>query len=133
MGLKVIHHVCIQTENYKESLEFYTEILEFELVKETKNFHNRKFNSWLKLGTFTIELQTNKNHETLKPWSSLNAGVVHMCFLVDNVHEEFDRIINLGYLDFKVKNGEIKYMVEDEYLFKIIAPEGTEIEIRDVN
>jgi glyoxylase I family protein len=132
MGIKIMHHVCIQTEKYEQSLEFYTKILGFELVTETPNFHERNFNTWLRLGTFMIELQTGKNGDKLKSWSSLNEGIVHMCFLVDNVQEEFDRIKKLGYTNFKIKNGQIVYKVEDGYLFKIKAPEGTEIEIRDL-
>jgi glyoxylase I family protein len=131
MGTKMIHHVCIQTESYRESLEFYTKILDFKIVQETKNFHNRDFNTWLRLGTFMIELQTNKKEDKLNNWNELNEGIVHMCFLVDNVQEEFDRIKELGYTKFKVKNGKALYKVEDKYLFKIKAPEGTEIEIRD--
>ncbi|MDT8717662.1 VOC family protein [Clostridium sp. 19966] len=132
MSVKMIHHVCIQTEKYSESLEFYTKILGFELVSETTNFHKRDYNTWLKLGSFMIELQTSKKGEKLNNWSSSNEGIVHMCFLVDNVQEEFDRIIKLGYKSFKIKSGEIIYKVEDGYLFKIKAPEGTEIEIRDL-
>ena len=132
MSIKMMHHVCIQTEKYEESLEFYMRILGFEIVQETPNFHNRAFNTWLKLGNFMIELQTAKKGETLNPWSSLNEGIVHLCFLVDNVFEEIERIQQLGYEHFKIKNGEIVYKVEDGYLFKIKAPEGTEIEIRDL-
>lgn len=132
MSIKMMHHVCIQTEKYEESLEFYMRILGFEIVQETPNFHNRAFNTWLKLGNFMIELQTAKQGETLNPWSSLNEGIVHLCFLVDNVFEEIERIQQLGYEHFKIKNGEIVYKFEDGYLFKIKAPEGTEIEIRDL-
>ncbi|BCZ47734.1 hypothetical protein psyc5s11_38010 [Clostridium gelidum] len=42
-----------------------------------------------------IELQTNKKEDKLNNWNELNAGIVHMCFLVDNVQEEFDRIKEL--------------------------------------
>lgn len=132
MSIKMMHHVCIQTEKYNESLEFYTKILGFELVSETPNFHNRAFNTWLRLGEFMIELQTGKKEEKLNSWSSSNEGIVHMCFLVDNVQEEFDTIRKLGYNSFKIKDGKIVYKVEDGYLFKIKAPEGTEIEIRDL-
>ena len=132
MSIKMMHHVCIQTEKYEESLEFYTRILGFEIVQETPNFHNRAFNTWLKLGNFMIEIQTAKQGEMLNPWSSLNEGIVHLCFLVDNFFEEIERIQQLGYEHFKIKNGEIVYKVEDGYLFKIKAPEGTEIEIRDL-
>ncbi|MCB2314020.1 VOC family protein [Clostridium tagluense] len=132
MNVKMLHHVCIQTEKYEESLKFYTEILEFELVKTGINFHKRDFNTWLRLGTFMIELQTAKKGDKLKDWSSLNEGIVHMCFLVDSVQVEFERIEKLGYANFKIKNGEKIYKVGDGYLFKIKAPEGTEIEIRDM-
>ena len=131
MSKKIIHHVCIQTEKYEESLKFYTEVLEFEIIKETADFHKRSFNTWLQQGTFMIELQTAKKGDILKEWNSLNQGIVHMCFIVDNVKEEFNRIKSLGYKIFKIKNGEEIYKVEDGYLFKIKAPEGTEIEIRD--
>lgn len=103
----------------------------FELVKETENFHNRDYNTWLKLGSFMIELQTSKKGEKLKKWDSSNEGIVHMCFLVDDVKKEFERIKNLGYVNFKIKNGKEIYKVEDGYLLKVKAPEGTEIEMRD--
>ncbi|WP_270941599.1 VOC family protein [Romboutsia lituseburensis] len=133
MGIKMMHHICIQTKKYQESVDFYTRILGFEIVSETPDFHTREYNTWLKLGNFMIELQTPKAGDNFNEWSSLNAGPVHMGFLVDNVEEEYQRIIDLGYNKFKVKNGEIVYKVEGESLFKIKAPEGTEIEIRDTD
>lgn len=133
MSIKTIHHICIQTENYDESLNFYKNILGFEVINETKNFHGRQYNSWLKLDNFMIELQTPKSGDNFNGWSKLNAGPVHIGFIVDNVEEEYERIRNLGYTDFKLKNGNIVYKVEGESLFKIKAPEGTEIEIRDTD
>ena len=41
------------------------------------------------------------------------------------------RLKELGFNKFKHKNGEVIYNVFGNKLFKIIAPEGTEIEIRD--
>lgn len=131
--MKMIHHICIQTEKYKESLDFYTRIMQFELVKESKNFHSREYNTWLKQNNFMIELQTPKLNDNLNKWTPLNEGPVHMGFIVDNVENEFERIKQLGYSNFKMKNGEIVYKVEGESLFKIKAPEGTEIEIRDTD
>ena len=129
--MKSIHHVCIQAEKYEESLNFYTNILGFELIHETENFHTRGYNTWLKLGDFMIELQTNKEGEKLKEYTSSSAGIVHMCFKVDDINEEYNRIKSLGYDNFKRKNSEEIYKVENGYLFKIIAPEGTQIEFRD--
>lgn len=125
-----IHHVCIQTDCYEESLQFYREILEFELIKETPDFHSRSYNTWLRNGTFCIELQTAKSGDGLIPWNSRNAGPVHLCFRVDDVQQSFDAMSSQG-ARFKLKNGEPVYAVENGLLFKVIAPEGTEIEIRD--
>lgn len=129
--MMLIHHVCIQTDKYEESLNFYRNILGFELIQETPNFHNRKYNSWLKIGEFMIELQTNKQNEDLREYSSSSAGIVHMCFKVDDIKKEYDKIKSLGYDNFKRKNNEVIYKVEKGYLFKVIAPEGTQIEFRD--
>lgn len=130
--MKSFHHICIQTENYNESLNFYTNIIGFQIHKETKNFHGRDYNTWLKLNDFYIELQTPKKGETLNKWDSKNAGPVHICILVEDVKQEYLNVKNKGYTSFKKKNGEELYLVEDSYLFKIKAPEGTEVEIRDV-
>ena len=110
-----------------------TKILGFEILSETPNFHTRAYNTWLKLDNFMIELQTAKSGDTLNPWSNINEGIVHMCFLVDNIEEEYERIKSLGYNNFKVKNGKVIYDVEGGKLLKIKAPEGTEIEIRDTD
>lgn len=131
MSKKIIHHVCIQTNNYKESLDFYTKILNFEIIQETKNFHSRDYNTWLKCGDFMIELQTPKNNIPLSEYSTLNEGIVHICFFVDDIHSEYEKIKKCGYSKFKVKNGEEIYKVENGLLFKVKAPEGTEIEFRD--
>lgn len=131
MKIKNLHHICIQTDKYNQSLEFYTKILGFEIIKETPNFHNRDFNTWLKLDSLMIELQTAKQGEKLNEWTSLNEGPVHLCFLVEDVLAEYESVKGRGYNYFKNKNGKEVYKVEDGYLFKIKAPEGTEIEIRD--
>ncbi|MEG1409091.1 MAG: VOC family protein [Terrisporobacter sp.] len=133
MSIKMIHHICIQTEKYEESLDFYNRIMGFKVVNESKNFHKRDYNTWLKLGNFMIELQTPKMGDKFNKWSCLNSGPVHMGFMVDDVEKEYERIKKLGYDNFKIKKGEIIYKVEGENLFKIKAPEGTEIEIRDTD
>lgn len=124
-----IHHVCIETTKYKESIEFYTKVLNFSLVKESPNFHGRSYNSWLELNGFYIELQTPKRELSLKE-NKDGEGLVHICFYVKDITKELERIKSI-YSDFKLKNGEALYEVEGGKLFKIISPEGTIIEIRD--
>lgn len=38
MCIKMLHHVCIQTDKYKESLDFYTNVLGFKVIRESKDF-----------------------------------------------------------------------------------------------
>ena len=131
MKIKHFHHVCVQTENYKESLGFYVKLLGFSLVKESPGFHTRDFNAWLKGGQMMIELQTPKAGTRFNKWSKLNSGPVHLCIIVDDVKASYDFIKSKGWQDFKIKNGKELYEVEGSLLFKVRAPEGTEIEIRD--
>ena len=126
-----IHHICIQTDNYDNSLKFYKNILGFTIFKETKNFHQRAYNTWLELDSLMIELQTKKEDQKLIDFSKNSKGINHICFLVDDVEKEYIRIKKLGYNKFKRKNDSDIYIVENEKLLKIIAPEGTIIEIRD--
>ena len=52
---------------------------------------------------------------------------------VKNLYSGYDGRDILKDISFKVKNGEIIYNVEGGKLFKVKAPEGTEVEIRDTN
>ncbi|ETJ29837.1 Glyoxalase I, partial [human gut metagenome] len=47
------------------------------------------------------------------------------------IHSEYEKIKSCGYTKFKLKNNKEIYKVENGFLFKVIAPEGTEIEFRD--
>ncbi|MBS4214050.1 VOC family protein [Neobacillus rhizophilus] len=130
MTTKFVHHICIQANNYEESLKFYRDILGFELIEEFPNFHNRYYNSWLKLGAFYIELQTGKVGEKLNSVKPTTQGIIHFCLWVDDLVKEVQTIKQLGY-EFILKNGEEIYQVENGCLCKLIAPEGTIVELRD--
>lgn len=132
MGNCRIHHICINTDTYEESKNFYSSIIGFEVVKENIKFHNRAFNSWLKMGQFYIELQTPKKGDSLNAWSKNNSGPIHIGFIVEDVKNEYKRIKNLGYTNFKKKNGEEMYVIKGSKIFKVMAPEGTEIEYREI-
>ena len=102
---KHIHHICIQTNSYKESLNFYIDILGFKIIKETPNFHGRDYNTWIALENFMIELQTPKDEEVFNKFNIENEGVAHICFYVENIEEEYGLMVDKGYSKFKVKNG----------------------------
>lgn len=138
ISINDFHHICIQTDNYKESLQFYTEYLGGKIILENSDFHLRAYNTWLLLGGIKIELQTAKKGKGLNEWSDLNSGPVHFCFVVRDVQQMYNDIqkaeikLNLG-ITFKKKNNSEVYVVDGKgfKIFKVNAPEGTEIEIRE--
>ncbi|MGN7479528.1 VOC family protein [Solibacillus silvestris] len=125
-----VHHICIQTNSYSETIEFYKRTLGFEVVQESPDFHGREFNTWLRLGTFYIELQTGKQSEFLAQVNSNSEGLVHFCIWVENLKFEVERLQKMN-VHFIKKNDEIIYQVENGCLCKLIAPEGTIIELRN--
>lgn len=112
MKARALHHICIQTNKYEESIIFYTKVLGFEVIKETSNFHGRYYNIWLKLDSFMIEMQTAKKGDKLNEFSPNNEGIVHFCIYVDDIQSEYHRITQLGCDSFLSKNGEDIYEVE---------------------
>ena len=101
------------------------------ILHETKGFHGREYTTWLKLNDIIIELQTpkagyeNKNHEDNK------MGIRHMCFMVNDLGKMVEELKNKGYRNFKENDGKIVYRVEETDLCKLIAPEGSIIELRE--
>ena len=123
-----IHHICIQTNTYEESKKFYMDILGFKLVKETPDFHGRDYNSWLDLNGFMIELQTGK--DILAKYNKESEGIVHFALYEDNIDNFVAKIKDNKEIKFKKKDGKIIYQVENSKLVKLIAPEGTIVEIK---
>lgn len=130
MSKSFVHHVCIQTNSYMETLKFYTEGLGFKLVQESPNFHGRDFNTWIQLGDFYIELQTGKTGQELSGSNTNSQGLAHFCIWVEDLHAEVQRLQKLG-VEFLMKNHECIYHVENGCLCKVKAPEGTVVELRD--
>lgn len=124
-----IHHICIQTNTYEESKRFYIDILGFKLINETPNFHGRDYNTWLDLNGFMIELQTGK--DVLDKYNKESEGIVHFALYEENIDEFVSKIKDNKDIKFKKKDGRIIYQVENSKLVKLIAPEGSIVEIRN--
>ncbi|MEW6548010.1 MAG: VOC family protein [Spirochaetota bacterium] len=71
------HHICIETDDYKESLAFYTKAMGFHILEEKRDFHGRDFNTWIRNGSVIIELQTPKIAGKELP-SLGNRGIRHV-------------------------------------------------------
>lgn len=130
MDNNAFHHICILTNSYEKSLDFYMNILHFSLVKESKNFHNREYNTWLESCGMYIELQTPKNNNFQK-YNKESEGVTHICFYNWDLDLLVKNMKLSNFNNFKLKNNKIIYKVEGSRLFKIFAPEGTIIEFRE--
>ncbi|MFK4566053.1 glyoxylase I family protein [Enterococcus sp. UD-01] len=126
----IVHHFCIQTNDYEKSLTFYQELLGFKLVNETKNFHERQYNTWLQHDDLYIELQTGKQTQQLASFNKETEGLAHICFYVEDLQQLQQKLEKQGAHFLKKQNKAI-YYVEGGALFKIKAPEGTIIEFRD--
>jgi len=134
--IKSIHHICIETDRYSESIDFYCSMLGFEIIEETKNFHGREYNTWIKKENIIIELQTQRTDENNQisaiQQSDKGNGIVHVCFIVDNLSLTIDLLLEKGLSSFRKKNEKIIYNVKGGNLAKITAPEGTVIELREI-
>lgn len=103
----------------------------FIVIDETKNFHGRDYNTWIKNGNVIIELQTPKNCVSVKNDSAGTGVIAHVCFLVDNLADTVNRLTEKGFNSFRKKHDEVIYEVKGGFLAKITAPEGTVIELRE--
>jgi glyoxylase I family protein len=124
-----LHHFCIETNVYEQTKHFYIDILGFQLLKETEQFHNRQYNSWLKNNNVLIELQTPKTPINLNSLVLGTIGIVHICFHVKNLNTFLDQIEQKTKINYFTNKR--MYIVNDSNLSKIIAPEGTIIEFRE--
>lgn len=127
----ILHHLCIETNDYESSVSFYKKVFNAECIKENKNFHNRDYISWFSIGSIKIELQTPKHGENSNESETNKTGIVHVAFYVENLDEEYKRLKDLNINSFVQKNGSDIYEVLGKKLMKIVAPEGTIIELRD--
>ena len=133
--LRMIHHICIDTDCYKESIDFYVAVMGFTVVHEDMDQGQRTYNSWLKKNDILIEVQTPKHSEKVMPVKngSILAGINHVCFLVDNIDLEVQLLKQRGWKNFNTKEDEIIYLVDGAKVCKVLAPEGTVIELREQN
>lgn len=135
--LRMVHHICMDTHCYSDSLSFYCEILGFRIVKEEAALYGRSFNTWLKRGDILIELQSLKKKPFWGKFRSIllqnphKSGINHVCFIVDSIEKEINRIQKKGYSQFKQKDDAIVYLLGRQKHCKIVAPEGTVIEFRE--
>jgi len=83
--IKNIHHVAVLTDNYEVSKRFYTEVLGFEIIKETYRAERQSYKLDLAInGTYQIELFSFPDYRERASYPEAK-GLRHMAFTVDDV------------------------------------------------
>ncbi|MGL4307675.1 MAG: SMU1112c/YaeR family gloxylase I-like metalloprotein [Cetobacterium sp.] len=86
MYLKKIHHVAIIASNYCKSKEFYTEILNLEIIRETYRKERDSYKLDLKIGDSEIELFSFNNSPPRASYPEAR-GLRHLAFEVENIEK----------------------------------------------
>lgn len=97
MGITGIHHVCINTRNILESIDFYCSKLGFELIDREHCIFGEY--ALVKLGSAVFELIQPPLYEVEM---SDNGQIAHIGLAVENLYELFDELIGKG-VEFKTK------------------------------
>ncbi len=107
MKFNKIHHVAIICSDYEKSKKFYTEILGFEVEKETYREERDSYKLDLKIGgIYQIELFSfvNPPERVNRPEAK---GLRHLAFEVDNIDETVRELNEKGVVTEPVRTDEV--------------------------
>ena len=94
MKIKGIHHIAILTGDYETSKHFYTEILGFEIIKETYREERKSFKLDLSInGLYQIELFSFPEYKERASFPEAK-GLRHLAFAVDDIEKAVDELIH---------------------------------------
>lgn len=95
MFLKQIHHVAIIVSDYEKSRKFYTEVLEFPVIRE--NFRPER-NDWkldLQAGDIELEIFGIKNPPA-RVTNPEACGLRHLAFKIENIDDAVNWLLKKG-------------------------------------
>lgn len=85
MTIKGIHHIAVLTDNYERSKRFYTEILGFEVIRETYRAERESYKLDLAIaGKYQIELFSFPDFRERSSYPEAK-GLRHLAFVVEDV------------------------------------------------
>ncbi|GED13954.1 VOC family protein [Aneurinibacillus migulanus] len=93
MGVRRIEHVCIMVKNLEKSIQFYQDVVGLDLIK--KMGHP---NPELKLAFLGFEESQETIMELIEGYNNnlpAEGKVHHICFKVDSLEEEIERLKSL--------------------------------------
>ena len=96
MNLNKVHHIAIICSNYEKSKNFYVNILNLEIVKETFRQERNSFKLDLALNNeYIIELFSFRTPPN-RPSYPEAAGLRHLSFEVDDINLVMTELISKG-------------------------------------
>ena len=107
MKFNKIHHVAIICSDYIKSKKFYTEILGFEIEKETYREERNSYKLDLKInGVYQIELFSFPNAPERVNYPEAR-GLRHLAFEVDDINETVKELAKKGVVTEKIRIDEV--------------------------
>ena len=125
MKIKGIHHIAILAGDYETSKHFYTEILGFEIIKETYREERKSFKLDLSInGLYQIELFSFPEYKERASFPEAK-GLRHLAFAVDNIEKSVNELI---YKDVDVQGIRIDEITGKRFCF-FYDPNGQPLEL----
>ena len=98
MFILKLHHIGIVVQNINESLGEMTNFLSFESTELPTLIGSQKVNiCFLKTNNVYIELiEPADENSPITDFAQKGGGFHHLCFEVDDIHQEIDKMITKG-------------------------------------
>lgn len=124
--IKRIDHTTITARNLEESVDFYTRLLGFTIVREMWLPAEKLRIVFLRLGDTTLELfGVPEIHGEMISHANEVVGYKHIALLVDSVDEEYERLSKAG-----VKFNLLPKTIQDVVRIAFFRdPDGMDIEL----
>lgn len=125
MNIRSIHHIAILTDDYEKSKRFYTEVLGFEVIRETYRAERRSYKLDLAIaGLYQIELFSFPDFRERGSYPEAK-GLRHLAFAVDNVDEAAEALRTKGV---EVEPVRIDELTQKRFVF-FTDPNGQPLEL----
>lgn len=90
-----IHHAAIIVSNYEKSKEFYTKVLELEIINEIYRAERQSYKLDLAIGNAQIELFSFPEPPE-RPDKPEAIGLRHLCFEVSDIERTVNWLMDKG-------------------------------------
>lgn len=125
MTIKRIHHIAILTDDYDRSKRFYTEVLGFEVIRETYRAARQSYKLDLAIaGRYQIELFSFPEFRERASYPEAK-GLRHLAFAVDDVEAAAAELREKGV---EVQQVRIDELTNRKFIF-FTDPNGQPLEL----